>query len=488
MPASSAAYVWRVARLDADGRPGQWSTSGRFFALGAIPTLTSPGSGAMVNGYASYFSWSETPGAVTYRFERRPAGSTTTTEKVTTSAQAYAPTAVLATGAWEWRVAAIDAAGTEIGASAWRSFTVDNLRGSYTAVTPRRFLDTRTGLGATQAPVGAGRTINVVVSGLPAGASSVVLNVTATSTTTTGFVTVWPYGQTRPATSNVAYTAGKTVPNMVTVPVGTGGRISLYNSAGTANLIADLAGYFAPDLGSGFTPVTPSRVLDTRTGVGGHSGAAGPGETITLAIPNTPSGTKAVVLNMTVTGPTAGGYLSVYPYGSARPTVSSLNFAKGQTVPNLVTAAVDGAGRVSIYNSSGNSHIIADLAGYYSLGRGSEFKAVNCTRVMDTRSGLGAAKGKLPGGSTQTLTIPGLPAGTTAVALNVMVTGPTTGGYLTVYPSDAPRPSASNLNFAAGQTISNMVVVRVGAGGKVTFYNSSGSVDVVADLAGSYSG
>ena len=105
---------------------------------------------------------------------------------------------------------------------------------------------------------------------------------------------------------------------------------------------------------------------------------------------------------------------------------------------------------------------------------------------MDTRSGLGAAKGKLAGGSSQTLTIPGLPAGTTAVALNVMVTGPTTGGYVTVFPSDAPRPSASNLNFAAGQTISNMVVVRVGAGGKVTFYNSSGNVDVIADLAGSY--
>ncbi|WP_404391262.1 hypothetical protein [Humibacillus xanthopallidus] len=488
LPASSAAYVWRVARLDADGRAGQWSASGRFFARGAVPTLTAPGAGAIVNGYGAYFSWSETPGAVTYRFERRTAGGASTTEKVPTAAQAYAPTAVMATGSWEWRVAALDVAGTEIGASDWRSFSVDNNRGSYTAVSPRRFLDTRTGLGAAKAKVGAGRTINVVIPGLPAAVSSVVLNVTATNVTATGHVIIWPYGQARPTTSNLNFTAGKTVPNMVTVRVGSGGRVSLYNSAGTSDLIADLSGYFVPDLGSGFTPVAPTRVLDTRSGVGGHSGTVGSGQTITLTVPGIPSGTKAIVLNLTVTAPSTGGYLSVHPYGSPRPTVSSVNFTKGQTVPNLVTAAVDGSGRVSIYNSSGTTHIIADLAGYYALGQGGEFAGINPTRVMDTRSGVGVAKGKITGGSTKTLTIPGLPAGTTAVAINVTVAAPTSGGFLTVHPSDAPRSSASNLNFTAGQTIANMVVVKVGAGGKVSFYNSNGATDVIADLAGSYSG
>jgi hypothetical protein len=205
-------------------------------------------------------------------------------------------------------------------------------------------------------------------------------------------------------------------------------------------------------------------------------------------VPNIPSGTTAVVLNVTVTRPTTAGHLIVYPYGATRPNVSNLNFVAGQTVPNLVTAPVDGAGRVSIYNSAGSTHVVADLAGYYRLDSGSEYAGVTPTRVMDTRTGVGVTKGKIAAGGSTTLTIPGLPAGTTAVALNVTVTSPTNGSVLTVYPADAARPTASNLNYVAGQTIANMVVVKVGAGNKVTFYNSYGSVDVIADLAGSFAG
>ncbi len=84
------------------------------------------------------------------------------------------------------------------------------------------------------------------------------------------------------------------------------------------------------------------------------------------------------------------------------------------------------------------------------------------------------------------MTIPGLPAGTTAVALNVTATNPTTASYLTLYPTGATRPTASNLNFVKAQTIANLVIARVGAGNKVTIYNSSGTVDVIADLAGYY--
>jgi len=485
LPASTSAYVWRVARLDADNRPGQWSTTGRFFSLGAAPTLTTPALNARVNGYGPLMAWNAAPGATSYRFERRPAGGNVV-ESFWTNAQSYAPTSVIPSGSWEWRVVAVDVTGAESGSSEWRAFSVDNNRGSFTPVTPRPFLDTRSGLGAGRSKVGPGGTITVTVPGLPAGVSSVALNVTATGeTASSGYVTVWPYGSNRPTTSSLNYTAGKAVSNMVMVAVGPGGNISLYNSAGSTDLIAYLSGYYAPDLGSGFTPVTPVRVLDTRTGVG-HTGAAGPGQAIVLTIPNLPSGTKAVILNVTVTRPTAAGYLSVYPYGVARPGVMTLNFVKGETVPNLVTTAVDGNGRVSIYNSAGTSHVIADLAGYYSTGRGGEYAGITPKRVMDTRSGIGVSTGKIAGGSSKTLTIPGLPAGTTAVALNVTVTRPTAGGYLTVYPSDAARPTVSNLNFLTGQSIPNMVVVKVGAGGKVTFY-SSGSADVIADLAGSYS-
>jgi hypothetical protein len=122
LPASPNPYVWRVARLDADGRQGQWSTTGRFYSSGAAVSLTSPTAGANLSSTAPYFSWSAVAGAATYRFERRAVGSATLAESVTTSAQAWAPTAAVPLGNWEWHVVAIDANRATLGESAWRSF------------------------------------------------------------------------------------------------------------------------------------------------------------------------------------------------------------------------------------------------------------------------------------------------------------------------------------------------------------------------------
>ena len=78
------------------------------------------------------------------------------------------------------------------------------------------------------------------------------------------------------------------------------------------------------------------------------------------------SNVAAVVMNLTATGPSASGFLTAYPSGSARPTASNLNFSAGQTLPNLVTVKVGDGGRVSITNSSpGTVHLIADVEGYY---------------------------------------------------------------------------------------------------------------------------
>jgi hypothetical protein len=70
------------------------------------------------------------------------------------------------------------------------------------------------------------------------------------------------------------------------------------------------------------------------------------------------------------------------------------------------------------------------------------------------------------------------------VVLNVTATNPTASSYVTVYPDGTTRPVASNLNFTPGETIPNLVVVPVGADGEIDFYNNSGSVDLVADVAG----
>ena len=83
----------------------------------------------------------------------------------------------------------------------------------------------------------------------------------------------------------------------------------------------------------------------------------------------------------------------------------------------------------------------------------------------------------------------GVPAtGVTAVVLNVTATEPTTASFLTVYPDDVSRPVASNLNVVPGQTVPNLVVVRVPASGVIDFYNNAGSTHLLADVVGYYDG
>ncbi|WP_140744059.1 TolB family protein [Pedococcus bigeumensis] len=171
-----------------------------------------------------------------------------------------------------------------------------------------------------------------------------------------------------------------------------------------------------------------------------------------------------------------------------RPTASNLNFVAGQAVANLVIVKVGAGGKVALYNSSGQTHLVADVMGWYPSG--SEYAALAPSRVLDTRAGVGAPKAAVgPGGlvDLQVVGRGGVPAsGVGAVVLNVTAVAPTRSGYLTVFPSGQVRPTASNLNFVAGQAVANLVIVKVGAGGKVALYNSSGQTHLVADVMGWY--
>ncbi|MGW7307575.1 hypothetical protein ACWGI1_18600 [Streptomyces sp. NPDC054835] len=244
----------------------------------------------------------------------------------------------------------------------------------------------------------------------------------------------------------------------------------------------------------GFMPLSPTRLMDTRSGLGVRKGKVGPGGTVTLQVTGAgrvpATGVSAVVLNVTATASTAGGFVSVHPAGTARTSASNLNFKAGQTISNLVVVPVVD-GRVSFYNKAGSVDLLADVAGYYVTdGTGGTYEPVTPTRLMDTRSGLGVRKGKVGPGhggmvSLQVTGRGGVPAtGVSAVVLNVTATAPTSGSFVAVVPRGTLPDSTSNLNFSAGQTVPNLVVARVGAGGMVSFYNHLGSVDLLADVAG----
>ena len=252
-----------------------------------------------------------------------------------------------------------------------------------------------------------------------------------------------------------------------------------------------------PGLAGKFVAAGPTRLLDTRKGIGTGGVVAPVGQVPLLLDVSQVAGGSAtptsVVLNVTVTNQTSGGYVVVYPGSSSRPASSNLDYAAGQTVANMVTVPVGYDGKVQFYVSGGHADVIADLFGYYTIDKAaSTYVPDGPSRILDTRSGIGTGGVKAPVGAGKSIRlqvdgVAGIPAANvSAVVLNVTETNSSTGGYLTAYPDGGSVPTTSNLDFPAGKTVANLVTVPVGADGKIDFFNKSGTVDVIADLAGYY--
>jgi len=125
LPAASSAYLWRVRWTDGDGHIGPWSSAGRFFVHPGVVTQSSPGNGAYQPAAGPYFTWQPVSSASKYYVEARRVGSTSSSIRITTVAQAAAATGTLADGTYEWRVTAYDPSGGVLGQSVWRRFKVD---------------------------------------------------------------------------------------------------------------------------------------------------------------------------------------------------------------------------------------------------------------------------------------------------------------------------------------------------------------------------
>ncbi len=242
-----------------------------------------------------------------------------------------------------------------------------------------------------------------------------------------------------------------------------------------------------------YHPQLPVRVLDSRTPTGGWNAKLQAGAPRTLHVPGTagvPADAEALVLNVTATESSAPSFLTVYPSGGAVPTASNLNFAAHQTIPNLVTVPVGAGGDISFATAAGATDVVADLVGWFGPSAGERFNAVDPTRILDSRGPTGGWGSRLAAGAPRDLTVTGVagvPATASAVTLNVTATNGSAGSFLTLFPAGvATPPTASNVNFAANETIANLAVVQVGAGGAVRIANAVGSVDVVVDVVGYY--
>jgi hypothetical protein len=313
-------------------------------------------------------------------------------------------------------------------------------------------------------------------------------------------------------------------------------QVQVTNLAG-ASTLTPAAGYIYSALGS-YVPLTPFRILDTRSGLCGvhRCPALGAGQTLALQITgytdartteSVPANATAVVLNVLAVNGSAPSLLTVYPSGTGRPLASNLNFPAHVNIANLVTVALgqngtsDSQREVSIYNALGTLNVVVDVEGYFvpqaSSNPAGEFHAIAPLRVCDTRAkqpangcNLGHSTDNTIGpGQVLKVNVTGVPSGVSgspahiptngsaeAAVLNLTAVAGTQAGWLSVFPTPSDgtcptsQPASSTINVSAGEVLANRVMVPLGpsySGGPntdVCVYNTFGTINVILDASG----
>ena len=386
-----------------------------------------------------------------------------------------------------------------------RAFSLSGvLPATYHALTPSRILDSRDhtgGLGifsshAAQSFQVAGQ------GGVPSNAIAVTGNLTVTQQTSAGFLYIGPVAQNNPTSSTLNFPLGDDRANAVTVALGAGGTLSVTYAASTlgptAQVIFDVTGYFTPNMsGATYHALTPSRILDSRDGTGGLSGAFSSRVARTFTVTGhggVPAGAIAVTGNLTVTQQTSGGFLSIGPVAQNNPTSSTLNLPLGDDRANAVTVALSGTGTLSVTYAASplgpTAQVIFDVTGYFTPdATGATYRALTPTRLLDTRSSTGLA-GAFSSHVARTFQVTGgvVPADAIAVTGNLTVTQQTSGGFLSIGPVAQNNPTSSTLNFPVGDDRANAVTVALGTGGtlSVTYAASTlgPTAQVIFDVTG----
>ncbi len=341
----------------------------------------------------------------------------------------------------------------------------------YHPITPARAYDSGAG-GVAQKPIKVSLTKL-----LPTGACAVVATVTAAGATDATTATVSALGASTSAPASLDLAPGRTASDEVTVGVSGKPAVDVVVGQGKAQLQLDVAGYFSATAGDAFAPSSPTRRLDTGSGLGTTATSIGPSGTVTVT-PTTlgiPADAAAVVLDLTAVGGTVETEVSAYAAGTSRPTVDDLAVAAQDTRTGLATVPV-AAGGVTFFNSAGSIRLIADVVGWYSAtATGSLFTSAAATATAT----LG------PGASTDVqATSTATPA---ATVLTLTASGATTATTVSAFPTPASGssvPTVTTLSVDAGATTPDLVVVATSPSGQIRLHNASGSVSLRLAYAG----
>ena len=238
-------------------------------------------------------------------------------------------------------------------------------------------------------------------------------------------------------------------------------------------------GFAAPQIAAtteplGFLPTSPPiRAIDTRQ----NARVAG-GQTLRVPLAGiVPAGSRAAVIDLGTVDPSGDGYLTAWSCDEAMPPTSNLNYVAGATraTHSVVTLAADAS--ICVFTLV-DSDVLVDVTGSYSSAPTAfSFHPRAPTRIYDSRLMGRALQPR------ETRAIP-VPAGASAVAINVTITEPIGSGFLTVFPCQAALPVVSNINYATGQTVANLV--QTGVSNSTICVHSLRRANIVIDLQGTY--
>ncbi len=362
----------------------------------------------------------------------------------------------------------------------------------FVPVPPCRVVDTRNLNGTFGGPPIQGGTfrnfpIGQGSCGIPLGATAFSLNVAVVPMGPLGYLTVWPTGQSQPATATLNSLDGRIKANAAIVAAGNGGGAVSVFASNSTNVILDINGYFvSPKTGSlTFYPMASCRLVDTRPQHGG-SGPIPGGTTTnfnmnTVPSCNVPATAQVYSLNVSALPNGPLYYLTMWPAGGPRPVASTLNDPTGTIVANAAIVAAGAGGDVSVYPTN-DTNLVIDINGYFAAPGApnalSLYVGTPC-RVLDTRQGGGEFSGKIV---VDVVDSPcGIPATAQAYVLNATVVPDGALGYLTLWPDGASQPGTATLNALDGSVTNNMAIVST-TNGSIDAY-ASGLTQLILDTS-----
>ena len=307
--------------------------------------------------------------------------------------------------------------------------------------------------------------------------TAVAVNLTSVRGRTRGYLSAFPCEQGSSPTSNLNHQRNQVVAAAAIVPVDSAGEICVFNKQ-AGHVIVDVFGRFNAD--AELTSTGSTRLIDTRRApTAGTPQPAGRELRVDVGAPD-----QTVAINVTVTQATSRGYLTVHQCGTTPPNTSNVNFAAQLAAPNLVIARTDATGHVCL-TATQDAHVIVDLLAEF--GASTTVETATPARLADTRGGAAPTAGEViridvaadnPADASTDTETP-----VSGVIGNLTIVGPRRSGYATVYPCAGGPTETSNINYRAGQTIANAVIVEPDADGMLCV-SANTAAEVVFDKLG----